>query len=126
MNNDFIKIEMYQCIWCGKIFKTDIRHKCMYNPKNRNCFSCKHCTGFDSFKGQYGDFARCEVPPYDYFECDSEETIDTDYPDFHQLHNRKWIGNCPYYEIKDEYKGKESYAKLFKDESDNFREENNF
>lgn len=126
MNNDFKKIKMYQCKWCRKIFKTDSRHKCMYNPKNRNCFSCMHCTGFDSFEGQYGDYGRCELSPYQCFECDLEETIDTDYPDFHQLHNRNWIGNCPYYKIKDGYKGKESYSELFKDKGDNFREENIF
>lgn len=85
-----------------------------------------HCTGFDSFKGQYGDFGRCELPPYDYFECDSEKTIDTDYPDFHQLHNRKWIGNCPHYKLKAGYIGKKSYAELFNNVIDNFRERDIF
>lgn len=42
-----------------------------------------------------------------------KKTIDTYYADFDSLHDRKWIGNCPYYEIRDSYNGKQSYAKIF-------------
>lgn len=106
---------MYKCKWCGKTFHST-RHKCMFNPDMKNCFSCKHCTGFDTFTGQETDPEtgyRWELEPYNMFLCELEETIDTDYADFDLLHDRKWKGNCPYYEIKDDYNGKQSYAKIF-------------
>lgn len=115
MNNqeNFQVVQMYRCKWCEKIFHST-KHKCMYNPQNKNCFSCKHCTGFDSFDGQYGEYGRCEIEPYKVFTCDLEETVDTGYADFYGLVNRKWVGNCPYWELRDGYVGKKSYSELFK------------
>lgn len=46
-NDEYEKVTMYQCIWCGKLFKTDRLHKCKFSPKMRNCFSCRHCRGVD-------------------------------------------------------------------------------
>lgn len=120
-DKDFKKIYMYKCKWCGKTFHST-RHKCMFNPDMKNCFSCKHCTGFDTFTGQEADPEtgyRWELEPYNMFLCELEETIDTDYADFDLLHDRKWKGNCPYYEIKDDYNGKQSYAKIFETTEDN-------
>ena len=48
VDNNFIIVVMYKCKWCEKIFRSK-RHKCMYNPENKNCFSCRYCTGFDDF-----------------------------------------------------------------------------
>ena len=112
VDNNFIIVVMYKCKWCEKIFRSK-RHKCMYNPENKNCFSCRYCTGFDDFKGQYGEYERCEIAPYKEFICNLEETDDTGYTDFYELHNKKWISNCPYWEIREGYLGKKSYAKLF-------------
>lgn len=114
-NDEFEKISMYKCKWCGKIFRST-RHKCMFNPSMKNCFSCKYCKGFDSFEGQRADPESgwsWELEPYRMFACELEKTINTDYADFDSLHDRKWIGNCPYYEIRDSYNGKQSYAKIF-------------
>lgn len=115
-NEDFKKIEMYECRWCKKVFRS-MRHKCMFSPKNRNCFSCKHCTGFDTFTGQESDYPttgyRWEIAPYRTFLCDMQETDIEIYSDFDKLYDRKWKGNCPYYELRDGYKGKESYSELF-------------
>lgn len=93
-----------------------MRYKCMYNPAMRNCFSCKHCTGFDDFKGQEADPETgwaWELEPYRAFMCNCEDAIEDDYSDFDKLHDRKWKGNCPYYELRDGYEGKKSYAELF-------------
>lgn len=112
---DFREIQMYECIWCGKVFRSK-RHKCMFSPKMKNCFSCKHCTGFDNFEGQRADPEtgwQWELEPYRCFECELQETADEEYSDFDALHSRNWMGNCPYYEQKENYKGKESYAELF-------------
>ena len=113
-NADFKKIEMYECRWCKKVFRS-MRHKCKFNPANRNCFLCKHCTGFDDFGGQEADQEtgwQWELEPYKVFMCELEEVSDNDYIDFYKLYNRNWKGNCPYYELKDGYKGKESYSEL--------------
>lgn len=113
-NEDFKKIEMYECRWCQKVFRS-IRHKCMFNPKNRNCFSCKHCTGFETFNGQEaepGTGWQWEIEPYKTFLCDLEESVDEEYGDFYKLYDRNWEGNCPHYELSDNYNGKKSYAEL--------------
>jgi len=112
---DFNKIQMYECVWCRKAFKS-MRHKCKFNPKLKNCFSCKHCTGFDEFEGQRADPQTgwdWEIPPYRYFECDLEEATDKEYPNFDALYSHNWEGNCPYWEQRKDYKGKESYAEIF-------------
>lgn len=36
----------YQCEFCGKEFRTPNRHVCKYDPKFKNCFSCKNCIEF--------------------------------------------------------------------------------
>lgn len=114
-NEDFKKKEMYECQWCKKVFRST-RHKCMYNPKNRNCFSCKHCTGFDTFTGQEANYLMTghlwEIAPYRTFLCDMEEADIDVYSDFDKLYDQKWKGNCPYYELRDGYKGKDSYSEL--------------
>lgn len=43
-----IQVTMYQCEYCKKYFKTPDKHRCKYDPKFKNCFSCKHNKGFDS------------------------------------------------------------------------------
>lgn len=110
---NFQEVKMYKCIWCGKIFRST-RHKCMFDPQKRNCFSCKHCTGFAQDDGQYDSYGRCELPPYKTFLCDKEESyVDIDYTDFNRLHDKGFIGDCPYYKPKEGYRGKETYAELF-------------
>lgn len=112
---DFNKIQMYECVWCGKVFKS-MWHKCKFNPKLKNCFSCKYCTGFEEFEGQEADPQtgwQWEIPPYRFFKCDLEEANEEDYPDFDALYSRGWKGNCPYWEQRKDYKGRESYAEIF-------------
>jgi len=40
------QVTMYKCELCNKYFKTKNRHKCKYDPKLKNCFSCKHNKDF--------------------------------------------------------------------------------
>ncbi len=37
----------YECEYCGKDFKTPDRHQCKYDPKLKNCYTCKHNYGFE-------------------------------------------------------------------------------
>lgn len=62
-NDEYEKVTMYQCIWCGKLFKTDRLHKCKFSPKMCNCFSCRHCRGVDEIT----------VRPFDNETRDSNE-----------------------------------------------------
>ena len=44
----------YQCQYCGKDFRTNDRHCCKYNPKFKNCYTCKHNHGFKEH--DYSDY----------------------------------------------------------------------
>lgn len=46
--SDMEKVVRYRCKWCGREFRTPNRHRCRFDPSNRNCLSCKHCGKFDS------------------------------------------------------------------------------
>lgn len=54
------------------------------------------------------------MTPYKSFLCNKEEAYaDIDYTDFNRLHDNGFVGDCPYYEQKDGYEGKKTYAELF-------------
>ena len=100
----FNRIEMFECEYCKKIFRTQ-RHKCIYDILNKNCLSCKNCIDFDDFEGQYGEYHRCELEPYKAFVCKvNEESINIE-----ELRKCKWNFQCEKYETLDNYKGKPSY-----------------
>jgi len=40
------KIEVYECEYCKKLFRTPNRHDCKFNPAKRNCFSCGNLKGW--------------------------------------------------------------------------------
>lgn len=40
------EVVRYECEHCNKDFKTPDRHVCKFDPKFKNCHSCKHCRGF--------------------------------------------------------------------------------
>ena len=63
-------IQVYQCEYCKKLFKTPDKHKCKYNPEFRNCFSCKRNKGFEEEHEYNGQTSI-------YLVCDSEDdTVD--------------------------------------------------
>lgn len=41
------KVIRFECEFCEKLFKTPDRHKCKYDPKFKNCYSCGHNEGWD-------------------------------------------------------------------------------
>lgn len=36
------EVKRYNCEFCKKDFKTPDKHKCKFDPKLKNCFTCKH------------------------------------------------------------------------------------
>ena len=63
----------YECEFCGKDFRTPKRHQCKYDPRFKNCYSCKHNKGF--YKEDRGDGYGTDIIA----ECDK------DYCDFNAL-----------------------------------------
>jgi len=41
------KVIRYKCEYCDKEFRTPNRHQCKYDPKFKNCYTCKHNHGFE-------------------------------------------------------------------------------
>lgn len=97
---DFEEVKRYKCKWCGEEFKTNTRHCCKFNPVQKNCFSCKHCMGFEV---EYGEFNQKEP----YVICNKDHEFE-----LHDLYIYDWNldGICEDYEEIDDYKGKESYC----------------
>lgn len=120
--DNFKELKMYQCKWCGGIFHTT-RHKCKFNPEYKNCLSCKHCIGFDDFKGQASDWRatgyQWEIEPYKIFLCDIDGMCDEPNVDLAELAMHSWKGFCDYYEIMPDYKGKSSYAEIIQQHREN-------
>ena len=52
------QVIMYECEFCKKHFKTPNRHVCKYDPKLKNCFTCKHNKGFneENEEWEYGTY----------------------------------------------------------------------
>lgn len=61
------KIEVYECEFCKKLFRTQNRHNCKFNPKLRNCFTCKNFEGWS--EGEYMENYEYDAP---YPECSAE------------------------------------------------------
>lgn len=47
--------------------------------KNIDCSSCRFFQCWDKFEGQYGEYNRCELPPYYTSICDKSEQVDIEY-----------------------------------------------
>lgn len=62
--NDMKQVVRYECKWCGRLFKTQNRHNCRFNPKHHNCLSCRYCGKFDKHEEDYWNVIvkgfRCE------------------------------------------------------------------
>lgn len=98
MINDFSEVKMYECKWCKKLFKTNMRHSCKWNPAKHNCLTCKHCVGFkksqDYEKTCYGSI------PFDtsYFVCDLGRDDGGDWNEIRDLARYGWGSKCCDYE----------------------------
>ena len=118
MTNDFNEVSMYQCVYCGKIFRTDKKHQCKFKPEFRNCFSCQHCTGIVEVtqdvvvRDEYYPFAGEQNGP-------ELHKITTKYTtcakgnghSIAELSNKRWNLNCDMWDIMPNYTGKETYVR---------------
>lgn len=99
MSDNFIEIKMYECKFCHKLFKTNTKHSCKWNPEKQNCLTCAHCTGF--VKGQGRIFGHnLGFVDYDpsYFKCDMDMS---GYNDLDELAQSGWKSYCKgYVEVK--------------------------
>ena len=46
---------------------------------NKDCESCRFFEEWDSFSGQYGEYDRCELPPYVYPVCKYASNLEDEY-----------------------------------------------
>ena len=98
--HDFIKIEMYKCRWCGKIFRTSFRHRCKFRPSFENCFSCANCTGV-RFETQEGDNYPNKV-----MVCTVKDGASIS-----EIARKNWELHCPMWKLAEDYSGKDSYVR---------------
>lgn len=97
------EIVRYECEWCKKLFKTPNRHKCRFDPKYRNCLSCKHC-------GKFGTAEEEDWSVIRGFRClkDNTDVGDGWYNDFPMA--VRCGSGCPDWEIMPGYCGSRSFA----------------
>ena len=97
-----ITITRYQCSFCLDIFKTNNKHKCKYNPKFKNCFSCRECNGFeeDIYSGDEFNMAYRDVTPKCiYSKSDNLQTMS----------RKKWDVQCPQWKLREGKIDKKSF-----------------
>ncbi len=101
MNNDFEAVTVYRCRFCRKIFMTDKRHTCKFNPEAKNCFSCRNCMELkenkDKDREHFSDIEVC---------C--KKGLRTGLAEMASLN---WQLGCNSWQIRPDYKGKESYLR---------------
>lgn len=103
MDKHFTEIKMYQCNYCGKVFFTNRRHKCKYNPFCKNCFSCKHCVSIEV----------CNLENENALGDTCEKVIDCEngiYVKVQDLSRKRWNLNCESWICMDNYSGKDTYV----------------
>lgn len=103
-NDEYEKVTMYQCTWCGKLFKTNRLHKCKFPPKMRNCFSCRHCKGVNEITVFPFDNETTDVE----LICGIGKLLECAVP-VREMAERHWKLACPKWQQLDDYKGKDSY-----------------
>ena len=64
-------LTVYECEYCKKLFRTPNRHNCKMNPKLKNCWTCKHCKGWNEGEIVGAGFLNNE-PHYPSCECECE------------------------------------------------------
>lgn len=58
---------VYECQYCKKLFRTT-RHKCKFDPKLKNCFTCSNFDGWEN--DTEWDCIGVPNPPYPICESD--------------------------------------------------------
>ncbi len=110
MKEDFTEITMYECKFCGLLFRTNERHFCKFNPRYHNCFSCQRFHGIEmrpiTTESELAGEKIEETYPAKFISC--KETGGVRIADFA---NRNWNLNCPYWKELNNYNGKTSYLR---------------
>ena len=114
-NGSLVEVMMFKCKYCGKLFITNDRHKCKFDPQNKNCFSCAHCKGIKITKKQENinieenisfDNDDIKEEAIKELECGCGKNVPLTI-----LSSLKWRLNCRSWKCMNEYIGKESYIK---------------
>ena len=93
-------LTVYECNFCKELFRTSNKHKCKFDPKMKNCFTCANFVKFEeqNYDDSYGGFT--------YPVC-TLEAKDTDLKEMSQL---CWNLDCHKWELRAGYVGKQSYS----------------
>ena len=93
-----ITITRYQCSFCLDIFKTNNKHKCKYNPKFKNCFSCNEFKGFeeDIYSGDEFNMPYRDVTP----KCIYRELAPFGMDNLQTMSRKKWDVQCPQWKLR--------------------------
>ena len=61
------ELKMWECQYCKKLFRTETRHDCKYDPDNKNCFTCEHNKGFFVGDEEYerNVYPECDLDLFD-------------------------------------------------------------
>ena len=102
--SEYKSVTMYQCVWCGKLFKTDRLHKCKFAPKMRNCFSCTHCKDVEETTQRLFNEEIKNVV----LVCGKEGTSKNKVP-VREIAEKHWKLNCANWQQIKDYAGKDSY-----------------
>lgn len=73
------KVTRYNCEYCGQDFRTPDRHDCKFDPKYKNCHSCKHCRGFKKEDREGGIDVGIGIMPTDQLYPVCVKEIDNGY-----------------------------------------------
>ena len=82
-------ITVYQCQYCKKLFRRQFTHKCKFNPRLKNCFTCKHSMGWSDF--QNDGYSTRPYPLCDVESDSSECNID-------EIKAKKYLMDCDQWE----------------------------
>lgn len=66
----FMAVTRFVCNFCKKDFKTDTRHSCKRDPEHKNCYTCKHNTGWteEEHESNHPDYLSLNEP-YIFVDC---------------------------------------------------------
>ena len=100
---NFKRIDMYKCVWCGKLFRTTNRHHCKFRPSYENCFSCEYCTGVAK---RARDVQDEDDYPDKIMTCSVKEGVP-----IRVIAEKDWQLHCPKWKLAADYQGKQSYIR---------------
>lgn len=94
----FTPVTRFVCNYCKKDFKTDTKHNCKRDPIKRNCFSCRHNTGWteEEHEAHHPDYLYLNEP-YIFVDCSKGNEMSA----LEISEKGHWL-NCPDWEPKED------------------------